>query len=96
MVVQLHGVGGGTPHDYVLYLSIGSGYHGPGRYANSAGSAMIREAATGALWRSTAVVIGVSGTDGRSGTVIAALSYVGGEPTPPTVGLNISGAWRCV
>jgi hypothetical protein len=97
VVVQLHGVGGGTPHDYFLYLSIGDGYHGRGIYANSTVSAMVREYATGALWRSiSGVVLRVSGSDGRSGTVKAALSYVGGEPTPPTVGLNISGPWRCV
>jgi hypothetical protein len=97
VVVQLHGVGGGTPHDYLLYLSIGAGYHGPGTYANSTVSAMIREYATGALWRSiSGVVLRVSGSNGRSGFVKAALAYVGGEPTPPTIGLNISGAWRCV
>lgn len=97
VIVELHGVGGGTPHDYLLYLSIGPGYHGPGTYANSTVSAMVREYATGALWRSiSGVVLRASGSDGRSGTVKAALSYVGGEPTPPTVGLNISGAWRCV
>lgn len=97
VVVQLHGVGGGTPHDYLLYLSIGAGYHGPATYANSTVSAMVREYATGALWRSTSgVVLRVSGSDGRSGFVKAALAYVGGEPTPPTIGLNISGAWRCV
>ena len=96
-VVQLHGVGGGAPHDYLLYLHIGPGYHGPGTYANSTVSAMVREYATGALWRSMpGVVLKVSASDGRSGTVKADLSYVGGEPTPPTVGLNISGPWRCV
>jgi hypothetical protein len=97
VVVQLHGVGGGTPHDYLLYLHIGSGYHGPDTYANSNVSAMVREYVTGALWQSLpGVVLRVSGADGRSGTVKAALSYVGGESTPPAVGLNISGPWRCV
>jgi hypothetical protein len=97
VVVQLHGVGGGPPHDYLLYLHIGPGYHGPGTYANSSVSAMIREYATGALWRSiSGVILSVSGSDGRSGTVKAALAYVGGAPTPPTIGLNISGPWRCV
>ena len=43
VVVELHGVGGGTPHNYLLYLSIGRGYHGPGTYANSTVSAMVRE-----------------------------------------------------
>jgi hypothetical protein len=92
-VFQFHGTG----HDYLLYLDIGPGFHGPGIYSNSTVSVAIREYATGALWQSIpGVVLRVSGSDGRSGTVKAALSYVGGEPTPPTVGLNISGPWRCV
>lgn len=97
VVVQLHGVGGGTPHNYVLYIRISAGYHGPATYAGSTVSAEVRENATGALWRAlSGVVLRVSGADGRSGFVKAALAYVGGEPTPPTIGLNISGAWRCV
>ena len=97
LVVELYGSAGHTPHDYLLYLSIGHGYDGPGTYANSTVSAMVREYATGALWRSiSGVVLRVSGADGRSGFVTAALAYAGGEPTPPTVGLNISGPWRCV
>ena len=97
VVVQLHGVGGGTPHDYVLYLRISHGYHGPATYASTGVSAEVRENATGALWRAlSGVVLRVSGSDGRSGDVKAALAYVGGEPTPPTIGLNIAGAWRCV
>lgn len=97
VVVELYGVAGHTPHDYLLYLSIGPGYHGTGTYRDSTVSAMLREYATGALWRSlSGVVLKVSGAGGRSGFVTAALAYVGGEPTPPTVGLNISGAWHCV
>jgi hypothetical protein len=96
VVVQLHGVGGGTPHDYLLYLHVGSGYHGPDTYANSTVTAMVREYVTGALWQSIpGVVLRVSGPDGRSGMVKAVLSYVAGAPTPPTVGLSISGPWRC-
>jgi hypothetical protein len=91
-VIRFHGTG----HDYLLYLHIGNGYHGSGTYANSTVSVDLREYATGAFWQSIpGVVLRVSGSDGRSGAVKAALAYVGGEPTPPTVGLNISGAWRC-
>jgi hypothetical protein len=97
-VLHLHG----KTHDYLLYLDV-TGYHGPGTYANSTVSVMVSEPvmvrryATGALWRSIpGVVFRVSGADGRTGTVKAALSYVGGEPFPPTVGLNISGPWRCL
>jgi hypothetical protein len=92
-VIRFHGTG----HDYLLYLHIGNGYHGMGTYANSTVSADVREYATGAFWQSMpGVVLSVSSSDGRSGFVKAALAYVGGEPTPPTVGLNISGAWRCI
>ena len=92
-VIRFHG----TEHDYLLYLHIGNGYHGSGTYANSTVSVDLREYATGAFWQSIpGVVLRVSGSDGRSGSVKAALAYLGGEPTPPTVGLNISGAWRCV
>jgi hypothetical protein len=97
VVVELYGSAGHAPHDYLLYLNIGHGYNGPGTYADSTVSAMVREYATGALWRSiSGVVLKVLGADGRSGFVTAALAYAGGEPTPPTVGLNISGAWHCV
>jgi hypothetical protein len=97
VVVELYGETGHTPHDYLLYLSVGPGYHGTGTYEDSTVSAMLREYATGALWRSlSGVVLKVSGAGGRSGVVTAALAYVGGEPTPPTIGLNISGAWHCV
>jgi hypothetical protein len=92
-VIRFHGTG----HDYLLYLHIGNGYHGTGTYANSTVSVDLREFATGAFWQSIpGVVLRVSGSDGRSGAVKAALAYAGGEPTPPTVGLNISGAWRCI
>jgi hypothetical protein len=96
VVMQLRGVGGGTPHDYLLYLHIGAGYHGPGTYADSSVSVAVREYATGAFWQSTGGVLRVSSPDGRSGSVKADVAYVGGEPTPPTVGLNVSGPWRCV
>lgn len=91
-VIRFHGTG----HDYLLYLHISNGYHGAGTYANSTVSVDLREYVTGAFWQSIpGVVLTVSGSDGRSGVVKAALTYVGGEPTPPTIGLNISGAWRC-
>jgi hypothetical protein len=91
--IRFHGAG----HDYLLYLHIASGYHGSGTYANSTVSVDLREYATGAFWQSIpGAVLRVSGSDGQSGTVKAALAYVGGEPTPPTVGLNISGDWRCI
>jgi hypothetical protein len=97
LVVELYGSAGHPPHDYLLYLSIGQGYDGPGTYADTTVSAMLREYATGALWRSiSGVVLKVSGAGGRSGFVTAALAYVGGEPAPPAVGLNIAGAWHCV
>jgi hypothetical protein len=90
-VLYLHG----KTHDYLLYLGV-IGYHGSGvTYVDA--SVAVREEVTGALWHSMpGGIIRVTGADGRSGSVKADLSYVGGEPTPPTVGLNISGAWRCV
>jgi hypothetical protein len=93
--MQLHGVGGGTPHDYLLYLHI-IGYHGSGVVYVGV-NVGLREYSTGALWQSLAGGVAmVTGLDSRSGTVKADLAYVGGEPTPPTVGLNVSGTWRCV
>lgn len=84
----------GRTHDYLLYLGI-TGYHGPGGYGSV--TVGLRESATGALWQSiTGGAIRVTGVDGRSGVVIADLAYVGGEPSPPTVGLNVSGPWHCV
>jgi hypothetical protein len=85
----------GKTHGYLLYLTI-VGYHGSG-VTYVVASVLVREYVTGALWQSmSGGIIRVTGVDGRSGSVKADLSYVGGEPTPPTVGLNISGAWRCV
>jgi hypothetical protein len=84
----------GKTHGYLLYLTIVS-YHGSGvTYVDA--SVLVREYVTGALWQSmTGGIITVTGVDGRSGSVKADLAYVGGEPTPPTVGLNVSGGWRC-
>ena len=84
----------GKTHGYLLYLTI-VGYHGPGvTYVDV--SVLVRESVTGALWQSTSGgIIRVTGVDGRSGSVKAELAYVGGEPTPPTVGLDVSGGWRC-
>jgi hypothetical protein len=89
-VLHLHG----KTHDYLLYLSL-IGYHGSGvTYVGV--TVAVREYVTGALWHSMpGGIIRVTGVDGRSGSVKAALAYVGGEPTPPTVGLNVSGTWRC-
>ena len=84
----------GKAHGYLLYLTI-VGYHGSGvTYVDA--SILVREYVTGALWQSiTGGIIRVTGADGRSGSVKADLAYVGGEPTPPTVGLNVSGTWSC-
>jgi len=84
----------GKTHGYLLYLTI-VGYHGSGvTYVDT--SVLVREYVTGALWQSmSGGIIRVTGIDGRSGSVKADLAYVGGEPTPPTVGLNVSGGWRC-
>jgi hypothetical protein len=84
----------GKTHGYLLYLTI-VGYHGSGvTYVDT--SVLVREYVTGALWQSmSGGIIRVTGVDGRSGSVKADLAYVGGEPTPPTVGLNVSGGWRC-
>jgi hypothetical protein len=83
----------GKTHGYLLYLTV-AGYHGSGvTYVDA--SVLVREYVTGALWQSMSGIIRVTGVDGRSGSVKAALAYVGGEPTPPTIGLNVSGAWRC-
>ena len=89
-MLHLHG----KTHDYLLYLSL-IGYHGSGvTYVGV--TVAVREYVTGALWHSMpGGIIRVTGVDGRSGSVKAALAYVGGEPTPPTVGLNVSGTWRC-
>jgi hypothetical protein len=84
----------GKTHGYLLYLTI-VGYRGSGvTYVNA--SVLVREYVTGALWQSTkGGIIRVTGADGRSGTVKADLAYSGGAPTPPTVGLNVSGTWGC-
>jgi hypothetical protein len=84
----------GKAHGYLLYLTI-DGYHGSGvSYVDA--RVLVREYVTGALWQSmSGGIIRVTGVDGRSGSVNADLLYVGGGPTPPTIGLNISGAWRC-
>jgi hypothetical protein len=70
-------------------------YHGPGVTYLGA-SVLVREYVTGALWQSTSGIVRVVGADGRSGFVKAELAYVGGEATPPTIGLDISGAWSCI
>ena len=84
----------GKTHGYLLYLTI-VGYHGSGvTYVDA--SVLVREYVTGALWQSmSGGIIRVTGVDGRSGSVKADLAYVGGDPTPPTVGLNVTGGWRC-
>jgi hypothetical protein len=89
-VLHLHG----KTHDYLLDLSL-IGYHGSGvTYVGV--TVAVREYVRGALWHSMpGGIIRVTGVDGRSGSVKADLAYVGGEPTPPTVGLNVSGTWRC-
>ena len=85
----------GRTHGYLLYLTI-VGYQRSGMTYVDAGI-LVREYTTGALWQSPrGGIISVSGRDGRSGSVKADLAYVGGDPAPPTVGLDISGAWNCV
>jgi hypothetical protein len=85
----------GKTHGYLLYLTVDR-YHGPGVTYVGAG-VLVRENVTGALWQSiTGGIVRVIGADGRSGSVKAELAYVGGDATPPTIGLNISGAWRCI
>jgi len=84
----------GNLHGYLVYLTIRR-YHGSGAtYVNA--SVLLREYVTGALWQSiTGGTIRVTGADGRSGIVKADLAYVGGVPTAPTVGLDVSGMWSC-
>jgi hypothetical protein len=75
-VLHLHG----KTHDCLLYLSV-IGYHGSGvTYVGV--TVAVREYVTGALWHSMpGGIVRVTGVDGRSGSVKAALAYVGGEPT---------------
>jgi hypothetical protein len=91
-VLLLHG----GRHDYLLYLTIVSGYRGSAVYhVDDTARVDVREYATGAFWRSSGGFLTVAGDDGRSGSVKADLAYFGGEPTPPVSGLSISGVWSC-
>jgi hypothetical protein len=102
-VVELHG----AAHAYLLYVNVDGGYTGPRAYSlrpwphpylhanDDAAKVAVREVVAGALWQSTAGTLNITGKDGRSGSVIANLTPVGGEPTPPTTELHISGPWSC-
>lgn len=97
----------GSSHRYLLYIAIDGIYRGPGAYklapwfqsslGTKDGTAKVafREYATGAFWQSVSGTLTVIGSDGRFGTVSATLTFVGGEPTPPTVLLNAAGSWSC-
>jgi hypothetical protein len=103
MVITLRG----RSHRYLLYVAIDGMYHGPGTYElvpwfqSSLGvrdgttKVAFREYATGAFWQSVSGTLTVIGNDGRFGTMNANLTFVGGEPTPPTVLLNAAGSWNC-
>jgi hypothetical protein len=85
----------GNTNGYLLYLTVDD-YHGPGATYVGA-SVLVREYVTGAVWQSmSGRIVRVIGADGRSGSVTADVAYIGGEATPPTIGLNVSGAWHCV
>jgi hypothetical protein len=91
-------------HTYLLYLEVNGGYHGPDLYAllvwphaglgarDGVAKVAVREAGSGALWRSTAGWLRVD-RDEKSGSVRAGLVYDGAETT--VLGLKTIGAWRC-
>jgi hypothetical protein len=97
----------GSSHRYLLYIAIDGIYHGPGTYKlapwlqpslgvrDDTTKVAFREYATGAFWQSVSGTLTVIGNDGRLGTMNATLTFVGGEPTPPTVLLNAAGSWSC-
>jgi hypothetical protein len=93
-------------HKYRLFITVDGGYRGPGPYVlvpwphaylgahDGAAKVALREDATGASWQSSAGSLTV-GSGSRLGTILAALDYVGGGPTPPVSRLKLDGSWSC-
>jgi hypothetical protein len=91
-------------HAYLLYLEVDGGYHGPDVYplvvwphaslgaGDGVAKVALREANSGALWRSTAGWLRVDAGE-KSGSVRAGLVYDSAETT--VLGLNTIGAWSC-
>jgi hypothetical protein len=91
-------------HAYLLYVEVDGVYHGPGTYAlapwpqaglragDGFAKVALREAGSGALWRSTGGWLRVDAGE-KSGAVRAGLVYDGAEAT--VLGLKTIGAWSC-
>jgi hypothetical protein len=93
-------------HLYRLFIAVDGGYHGPGLYVlapwphdylgahDGAAKVALREDATGASWQSSAGSLTV-GDGARVGSVLAALNFAGGAPTPRVSRLDFGGPWSC-
>jgi hypothetical protein len=91
-------------HAYLLYLEVDGGYHGPDIYplvvwphaslgtGDGVAKVALREAITGALWRSTAGWLRIDAGE-KTGSVRAGLVYDGAETT--VLGLKAIGRWSC-
>ena len=91
---------------FVLYVEVDGGYHGPGAYPlgawphptlgarDGAAKVAVREVRTGALWRSIGGSLVVD-RSGRAVNVDAALAFAGAPSSPATRGLKADGPWRC-
>ena len=62
---------------------------------DSVAKVALGEVISGALWQSTAGTLDITGSNGRSGSVSADLTFTGGQLTPPMAGLHIAGQWTC-
>jgi hypothetical protein len=93
-------------HKYRVFMAVDGGYRGPGPYLlapwphdylgahDGAAKVALREDATGSSWQSSAGSLTV-GPGARSGTLLAALDFAGGGPTPTVSRLKLDGSWSC-
>jgi hypothetical protein len=95
----------GDHQAFALEIQIDGTYAGPGTYdlpswprplGTKPDVPKVAMFATGVFWQSISGILTVTGTDGRSGWMVAILQTSNGTtvmPGGPT--LNISGSWRC-
>ena len=94
----------GTKNDFILYVEVDGGYHGPGTYAlqpwphdslgvpDGIAKVAVRDVATGRLWESSAGSLTIDALE-NSGYVFAGLGA--SQNSPVVVDLSIAGWWSC-
>ena len=95
----------GDHQAFALEIQIDGTYAGPGTYdlpswprplGTNPDAPKVAMFATGVFWQSIAGILTVTGTDGRSGWMVATLQTSNGTtvmPGGPT--LQVTGSWRC-